>query len=208
MVPLGPPTRRGHKRGRHQGFHPLVNLPFPMRARRNLQSWDFAKERAYCSSSMGAHGVRPFLDLSRSSCFRTATQTGYSPQSWHDRAAQLFNALYRMAPEFRHLVQFIFAGAVYHNALTTCATLLCRACVEVNHMCSRTVSNPANGLLKRTYSEGSSSVAEKNPLPFPYFAAVTCRQSAPDYQGKGDSQEGGNRRCLPSCARAASAHSR
>ena len=41
----------------------------------------------------------------------------------------------------------------------------------------------------------------KNPLPFPLFAAVTCRQSAPDYQReRGDSQEGGNRRCLPSCA--------
>ena len=41
----------------------------------------------------------------------------------------------------------------------------------------------------------------KNPLPFPYFEAVTCRQSAPDYpRERGDSQEGGNRRCLPSCA--------
>ena len=40
----------------------------------------------------------------------------------------------------------------------------------------------------------------KNPLPFPLFAAVTCRQSAPDYpRERGDSQEGGNRRCLPSC---------
>ena len=41
----------------------------------------------------------------------------------------------------------------------------------------------------------------KNPLPFPLFAAVTCRQSAPDpLRERGDSQEGGNRRCLPSCA--------
>ena len=41
----------------------------------------------------------------------------------------------------------------------------------------------------------------KNPLPFPIFEAVTCRQSAPDYpRERGDSQEGGNRRCLPSCA--------
>ena len=40
----------------------------------------------------------------------------------------------------------------------------------------------------------------KNPLPFPLFAAVTCRQSAPDpLRERGDSQEGGNRRCLPSC---------
>ena len=35
----------------------------------------------------------------------------------------------------------------------------------------------------------------------PFFAAVTCRQSAPDpSRERGDSQEGGNRRCLPSCA--------
>ena len=46
-----------------------------------------------------------------------------------------------------------------------------------------------------------SPTEEKNPLPFPCFAAVTCRQSAPDYpRERGDSQEGGNRRCLPSCA--------
>ena len=32
---------------------------------------------------------------------------------------------------------------------------------RVNYMCSRTVSDPANRLLKRTDSEGSSSVAEK-----------------------------------------------
>ena len=30
----------------------------------------------------------------------------------------------------RRLVQFIFVGAVYHNALTNCAALLCRACVN------------------------------------------------------------------------------
>ena len=28
----------------------------------------------------------------------------------------------------RHLVQFTFVGAVYHNALTSCAALSCRAC--------------------------------------------------------------------------------
>ena len=31
----------------------------------------------------------------------------------------------------KRLVQFIFVGAVYHNALTNCAALLCRACVEL-----------------------------------------------------------------------------
>ena len=30
----------------------------------------------------------------------------------------------------KRLVQFIFVGAVYHNALTNCAALLCRACED------------------------------------------------------------------------------
>ena len=30
----------------------------------------------------------------------------------------------------RRLVQFILVGAVYHNALTSCAALLCRACED------------------------------------------------------------------------------
>ena len=42
---------------------------------------------------------------------------------------------------------------------------------------------------------------KKKSSAVPLFAAVTCRQSAPDYpRERGDSQEGGNRRCLPSCA--------
>ena len=44
----------------------------------------------------------------------------------------------------RRLVQFIFVGAIYHNALTICAALLCRALRRVNRMCSRTVSGTAN----------------------------------------------------------------
>ena len=46
-----------------------------------------------------------------------------------------------------------------------------------------------------------SPTVEKLLCRSPYFAAVTCRQSAPDSpRERGDSQEGGNRRCLPSCA--------
>ena len=37
-------------------------------------------------------------------------------------------------------------------------------------MCSRTVSDPANRLLKRTDSEGSSSVAEKKSSAVPLFS--------------------------------------
>ena len=92
----------------------------------------------------------------------------------------------------RRLVQFIFVGAIYHNALTICAALLCRALRRVNRLCSRTVSGTANRL-RKTRKKNSSAV--------PLFAAVTCRQAAPDPpRERGDSQEGGNRRCLPSCA--------
>ena len=67
-------------------------------------------------------------------------------------------------------------------------------------MCSRMVSDTANRLLKRTDSEGSSSVAEKKSSAVPLFEAVAGLWSAPDsLRERGDSQEGGNRRCLPSC---------
>ena len=63
------------------------------------------------------------------------------------------------------------------------------------------VSDTANRLLKRTDSEGSSSVAEKKSSAVPLFEAVADLWSAPDsLRERGDSQEGGNRRCLPSCA--------
>ena len=91
-----------------------------------------------------------------------------------------------------YLAQFIFVGAVYYNVLTTCATLLCRACLD---------EITCVAVMYLTLRTGYERHGRKNPLPFPYFAAVTCRQSAPDYpRERGDSQEGGNRRCLPSCA--------
>ena len=41
------------------------------------------------------------------------------------------------------LVEFICAGAVYHNPLTNRAALSCRTQRRLNHMCSRTVSGTA-----------------------------------------------------------------
>ncbi len=57
---------------------------------------------------------------------------------------------------------------------------------RVNHMCSRTVSDPANRLLKRTDSEGSSSAAEEKSSAVPLFrsghmSAICARLS----KGKG-----------------------
>ena len=44
----------------------------------------------------------------------------------------------------KRLVRFILVDPVYHNALTNCAALLCRALRRVARMCSRTVSDTAN----------------------------------------------------------------
>ena len=71
----------------------------------------------------------------------------------------------------RRLILFIFAGAVYDNALTDCAALLCRACVDL-------ITCVAERYL--TLRTGCERHGRKNPLPFPYFEAVTYRKSAPD----------------------------
>ena len=60
----------------------------------------------------------------------------------------------------KRLVQFILVGAVYHNALTTCATLLCRACLDE-------ITCVAEWYL--TLRTGYERHGRKNPLPFPYF---------------------------------------
>ena len=87
-----------------------------------------------------------------------------------------------------------------YNVPKSCAALLCRACagspacVAERYLALRIVvstgAHRAPGCRKK-----SSAV----PL-----AAVTCRQSAPDYpRERVSAQEGGNRRCLPSCSLAA-----
>ena len=73
--------------------------------------------------------------------------------------------------------------------------------LEVADLCSSTVADTANRLLKRTDSEGSSSVAEEKSSAVPFFrsghmSAICARPS----KGKGRKSEGGNRRCLSSCA--------
>ena len=113
-----------------------------------------------------------------------------------------------VTPPYGNIHQYaISVGTVRHNAQTSCAALLCRALRRVNHLCSRTVSGTANRQ-KNGRTHWSAPTEEKILCRSPYFAAVTCRQSAPDYpRERGDSQEGGNRRCLPSCAPAGQASS-
>ena len=98
--------------------------------------------------------------------------------------------------------QMKFAGAVCSCQANELRDTIVSRLRRVNRLCSRTVSDTANRLLKRTDSEGGPSATEEKILcRSPYFGAVTCRQSVPDSpRERGDSQEGGNRRCLPSCA--------
>ena len=59
----------------------------------------------------------------------------------------------------RRLVQFIFVGAVYHNALTNCAALLCRACEDFP-VCV--------AVMYLTLRTGCERYGRKNPLPYPF----------------------------------------
>ena len=94
-----------------------------------------------------------------------------------------------------------FAGAVRCNVPKSCATLLCRACWKQPTCVAERYLTLRTGCSRGRTPKVVRPQQRKNSLPFPYFAAVTCRQSAPDYpRERGDSQEGGNRRCLPSCA--------
>ena len=95
----------------------------------------------------------------------------------------------------KRLVQFIFADPIYHNALTNCAALSCRALRRVARMCSRTVSSTAY-----RFRHGST-------LCSPTVEKILCRSlfSKRSHignlrqirkQGKGrSSKRKGNRRC-------------
>ena len=95
----------------------------------------------------------------------------------------------------KRLVQFIFADPIYHNALTNCAALSCRALRRVARMCSRTVSGTAY-----RFRHGST-------LCSPTVEKILCRSlfSKRSHignlrqirkQGKGrSSKRKGNRRC-------------
>ena len=117
-------------------------------------------------------GVRPLEQPVRSVRYCSATHVVSSTQARHNSAAQLVSLEFTDSTcECRRLVQFIFVGAVYHNALTNCAARLCRACVDL-------ITCVAERYL--TLRTGCEKHGRKNPLPFPIFEAVTYRESAPD----------------------------
>ena len=78
------------------------------------------------------------------------------------------------------LVQFIFVDPVYYNVLTTCAALLCRACLDEITCVAERYLTLRTGCSRGRTPKVVRPQQRKNPLPFPCFAAVTCRQSASD----------------------------
>ena len=123
---------------------------------------------------------------------RTATQTVYSTQSAaYPCRANPWHVVTHGICEFRCLVQFIFVGPVYNNALKDRAALLCRACEDFP-VCV--------AVMYLTLRTGCERHGRKNPLPYSF----SCLRSLPfapkvGFQGKRVFKEGRNRRCLPSC---------
>ena len=106
----------------------------------------------------------------------------------HSSAAQLVSLEFTDGTcESIYLVAFIFAGAVYDNALTNCATLLCCACVDL-------ITCVAERYL--TLRTGCEKYGRKNPLPFPFSKRSHIGNLRQTIQGKGrSSKRKGNRRC-------------
>ena len=167
------PRPAAGQEGRHQGFYPL-NSHFLLFLsltqtgdRRPLRKG----ERQRIFSTVGEHSVLPCRNLyavpdtvllhrSATSSRRGMTVPRNSLTRYTARHLRI-----------RRLVQFIFAGAVYDNALTNCATRSCCACVDL-------ITCVAERYL--TLRTGCEKHGRKNPLPFPIFEAVTYRKSAPD----------------------------
>ena len=106
----------------------------------------------------------------------------------------------------KRLVQFIFADPIYHNALTNCAALSCRALRRVNRLCSRTVSDAAN--MSRHGSTLCSPTVEKILCRSLFSQRSHVGNLRQTLKGKGRFTRGWKPQVSTLlCARAASAHS-
>ena len=154
---------RAHKRVDTCGFHPLVNLPFPLeglaqtRDRRPLRK----RERQSDYSYMTFSAFSQFTD-SVLLHIRLAPRRGR-----HDSAAQFF---LRVIPPgtcgFRCLAQFIFVGAVCNLQTNELRDTGMSRLRRLSGLCGSNVSGTANRL-RKTRKKKSSAV--------PNFGAVTCR---------------------------------
>ena len=169
-----------------------MNHPFPLRVWRRLPTCDRCEigERQRIFSTVGEHSVLPCRNLYAV----PDTVLLHRPESLRRRDITVSrNPLTRCNGRhlrIRRLVQFIFVGAVYHNALTNCAALLCRALRRVNRLCSSTVSGTAN--MSRHGSTLCSPTVDKllcRSLFSERSHVGNLRQTL--QRKRGDSQEGG-----------------
>ena len=117
-----PYPRRWAKRKDNLRFSFLFELlPFPcFLIRRRLPTCD----RSEIGNGRGFF-LPCFSQPVRSVRYRTATHVVSSTQgATYPCRATLWHVVTEGTCEFRRLVQFIFVGAVYHNALSNCAALL------------------------------------------------------------------------------------
>ena len=130
----------------------------------------------------------------RSAGYRSATHAGYSAQAQHNSVEQVGSLEFTdNTCECRCSAQFIFVGAVRYNVPKCCATRVCCACADLITCVA---------VMHLTLRTGYEKHGRKNPLPFPIFEAVTCRQSAPDFlirERQEFKEEGKPRVSLPFC---------
>ena len=120
------------KRADTCGFYPL-NSRFPLfpnpaqtRDRRPLRKG----ERQRILSTVGAHNVRPFLYLYAVSDFVLLHRRVHLRRRDITVSRNSLACCNARHLRIRRLVQFIFADPIYHNALTSCTALSCRACAD------------------------------------------------------------------------------
>ena len=124
---MTPYPRRWAKRKGHLRFPFLFELlPFPWRVWHRLPTCDRCeieeRQSGYLSVSFSAFSQ--FTDS-------LLLHIRLNPRKRN--IPVLRNSLTRYTARhlrIKRLVQFIFAGPVHYNVLTTCATLLCRACLD------------------------------------------------------------------------------
>ena len=131
----------GAQEGRHQWFPPSDFLPFPKIIWCKPETGDRCekgeRQRIFSFVSFSNYSQCQIPCCYTGGFISAGAAQGELPARqekvpWgDDRDAQLVGLVATDGTcEFRCLISFILAGAVYHNTLTICATRLCRACTD------------------------------------------------------------------------------
>ena len=123
----------GHKKEATYGFLLLVNLPLSLRGHggnRRTATVSKKGERQRIFSTVGEHSVLPCRNRFAVSDNVLLHMWFYLRRRGITVPRNSWARYHARHLRIRRLVQFIFVGAVYHNALTNCAALLCRACED------------------------------------------------------------------------------